>query len=46
MNEENMEEKEEWLFDEITGMKKRTAISTLNKRKLSRYEMDELFVSE
>ncbi len=42
--EEN--EKEDFLLDEISGRKKKPVMSVLNKRKLSKYEMDELFVEE
>lgn len=40
------EEKEDFLLDEISGRKKKPVMSVLNKRKLSRYEMDDLFVEE
>ncbi len=40
------EEEEEYLLDEISGRKRKPVMSTLNKKKLSRYEMDELFVEE
>jgi hypothetical protein len=46
MNEEIIEERYQWIFDEITGVKKKIAISSLNKRKISKYELDELFASE
>jgi len=39
-------EQEEYLLDEISGRKRKPVMSTLNKKKLSRYEMDELFVEE
>ena len=44
MQEEFDDEKEDYLLDEITGKKKKPVMSTLNKRKISRYEMDDLFV--
>jgi hypothetical protein len=40
MEEHN--EESEWLHDEIIG-KRRPNIALLNKRKLSKYEMDEFF---
>jgi len=46
MQDENIVEKDEWLFDEVTGMRKKPSIAVLNRRKLSKYEMDELFMSE
>lgn len=36
-------QEEESMFDEITGEKKRHIMEMLNKEKLSKYEMDELF---
>ncbi|MBI2546710.1 hypothetical protein HYV81_06040 [Candidatus Woesearchaeota archaeon] len=46
MLEEFDDEKEEYLMDEITGKKKKPVMSALNKRKISRYEMDDLFVED
>lgn len=45
---ENSKEDEtvEWLRDEITGLKHKSNMSVLNKKKLSRYELDELFATE
>ena len=45
-DEDFNDEKEEYLLDEISGRKKKPVMSTLNKRKLSRYEMDDLFMEE
>lgn len=39
-------EKEEYLLDEITGKKRKPVMSVLNKTKLGRHEMDELFLGE
>jgi hypothetical protein len=44
MKEEILDEKEEFLLDEITGKKRKPVMSVLNKTKLSKYEMDDLFV--
>ena len=39
-----MKEEEDYEFDEVTGAKnKRRKMDVLNKRKVSKYEMDELF---
>lgn len=39
-----MENEEEFVYDEVTGGKgKKRALDILNKSKLSKYEMDELF---
>lgn len=40
------EERDGWMLDEVTGTKRKQATAILNKRKLSKYELDELFVSE
>lgn len=45
MYDEN-EDNDEWLLDEVTGEKRKPAMAVLNKRKLSRFEMDNLFTSE
>jgi hypothetical protein len=40
-----MEEKDEFLLDEINGCRgKKTKMSILNKKKLDPYEMDDLFL--
>ncbi len=41
-----MEDNDGWLLDEVTGEKRKPAISVLNKRKLSKFEMDSLFAEE
>ena len=42
--EDTIEEKEEYVFDEVTGAKgKKRVLDTLNKSKLGKHEMDELF---
>lgn len=42
-----MDEDEEYLHDQITGAyKKKKRMSILNKRDLSSFEMDELFLGE
>lgn len=42
-----IEEDEEYLLDEITGARsKKPVMSILNKGKLNKYEMDELFLGE
>ena len=43
---EKLEEEKEWLFDEMAGERKKTNVAALNKKKLSKYELDELFASE
>ena len=46
-NEETIGEDEEYLLDEINGTRsKKPVMSILNKQKLSKQEMDELFLSE
>ncbi len=39
-----LDEKDEFLLDEISGRKRKPVMSLLNKKKLSSFEMDELFV--
>ena len=46
MEEEIMDEKDEWLLDEVTGIKRKHNIAVLSKRKLSKFEMDDLLLSE
>ena len=46
MYDEDIVESEEWLLDEVTGAKHKPTMSILNKSKLSKYELDELFVEE
>jgi len=44
LREMDSEEKEEFLYDEVTGGRnKKPVMSILNKTKLSKHEMDELF---
>ena len=38
------EDEEEYLLDEVSGRKRKSVMSILNKTKLSRYEMDDLFI--
>ena len=40
----DMDEQEEYLLDEITGKKRKPVMSLLNKTKLGKHEMDELFL--
>ncbi len=40
-----MEEKD-YMLDEVSGRKRKPIMSILNKGKLSRFEMDELFCDE
>jgi hypothetical protein len=43
----NKENDEEFVYDEVTGSKgKKKVLSVLNKSKLSKYEMDEIFCGE
>jgi len=44
--EEKLDENEEFLLDEITGKKRKPVMSVLNKTKLSKYEMDDLFMPQ
>jgi len=44
--ENEVEDEDEWLLDEITGQKKKLSNSLLNKRKISKFELDELFVKD
>ena len=39
-------EESEWLLDEVTGEKRKPAMSALNKSRLSKYELDELFLED
>jgi len=39
-------EQEDYLLDEITGKKRKPVMSVLNKTKLGKHEMDELFLGE
>lgn len=39
-----LDEKDEFLLDEISGRKRKPVMSLLNKKKLSKHELDELFV--
>ncbi len=39
-------EEEEFMLDEVSGRKRKPIMSILNKTKLSRYEMDDLFCEE
>jgi len=44
MYNEELDEEEEFLLDEITGKKRKPVMSVLNKTKLSKHEMDDLFL--
>ena len=46
MFDEELDEKEEFLLDEITGKKRKPVMSVLNKTKLSKFEMDDLFLTQ
>ncbi len=46
MYDEDINENEEWLLDEVTGQRRKPQMSILNKNKLSKYELDELFCEE
>jgi hypothetical protein len=37
---------DDWLRDEVTGMKRKSSSAVLNKKKLSKYELDELFAKD
>ena len=39
-------EDKEWMYDEVTGQKRKDQMAVLNKRKISKYELDEVFTSE
>tara|TARA_Y100000310_G_C20538116_1_gene741891 strand:- start:91 stop:222 length:132 start_codon:yes stop_codon:yes gene_type:complete len=42
-----MAKQEEFVYDQVTGSKgKKKVMSALNKTKLSKYEMDDLFLEE
>lgn len=46
-DESDFEDDEEFLFDEVTGARvKKPVMSVLNKKKVNKYELDDLFVSE
>jgi hypothetical protein len=41
------QEKEDYMFNEITGAKgKKSVMSVLNKSKISKFELDELFCDD
>jgi len=40
------ENESEWLRDEISTLKKKPIAASLNKNKLSKYELDNLFAME
>ena len=43
----NIDEKEkEFMLDEVNGRKRKPIMSILNKSKLEKFEMDELFLDE
>ena len=44
MFDDEIKEEEEFLLDEITGKKRKPVMSVLNKTKLSKHEMDDLFL--
>ncbi len=46
MQEDSEDREDEWLYDEVTGNKRKVAMSILNKSKLTKYELDELFSEE
>ena len=46
MYDEMLDDEEDYLLDEISGRKRKPVMSALNKRKVSRYEMDDLFLRE
>ncbi|HLD88610.1 MAG TPA: hypothetical protein VI894_00235 [Candidatus Nanoarchaeia archaeon] len=37
---------EDYLLDEISGRKRKPVMAALNKKKITRFEMDELFLEE
>lgn len=43
---EKMADENDFLLDEVSGRRRKPIMSILNKGKLSRYEMDELFCEE
>ncbi len=38
------DERSDFMLDEVTGKKRKPVMAVLNKTKLSKYEMDELFL--
>jgi hypothetical protein len=46
MFENTPNEEEEYLLDEVSGRKRKTVMSALNKSRISKHEMDELFYLE
>jgi hypothetical protein len=46
MDEDNENVIEEWMLDEVTGMKRKPQMNVLNRQKLSRYELDDLFLED
>ena len=46
MMDDDLPNEEEFLLDEVTGKKRRPVMSVLNKSKLSKHEMDDLFLVE
>ena len=39
------EEEEEYMLDEVSGRKRKSVMSLLNKTELSKHEMDDIFTS-
>ncbi|MCB9362545.1 hypothetical protein H6504_03845 [Candidatus Woesearchaeota archaeon] len=37
------EDQEEYMLDEVSGRKRKSVMSLLNKTKLNKYEMDDIF---
>ena len=42
--DDKISEEDEFLLDEITGKKRKPVMSVLNKTKLGKHEMDDLFL--
>ncbi|MGM5487531.1 MAG: hypothetical protein ACQESG_01125 [Nanobdellota archaeon] len=43
MDNDELDQDEEFLLDEVSGRKRKTVMSLLNKGRLSKMEMDDIF---
>jgi hypothetical protein len=46
MEEDIAEEREESIFEDASGVRKRTSLTNLNKKRITKHEMDEMFASQ
>ncbi len=43
MEDQKNNDEDEYMLDEVSGRKRKSVMSLLNKTKLSKYDMDDLF---